>query len=416
MTAPTKPKSTQETKTEAEYVPLAVRYRPQRFIDLAGQTLIAATLRNAVLQNRIHNVYLLCGPRGCGKTSAARILAKAANCGKLNDGEPCLRCPSCVAAEAGRHFDIHEFDAASHRKVEDAEELLKKVPAHPLRADSRFKFFIVDEVHMMSQTAFNALLKTLEEPPRWVRFILATTEPEALPDTIVSRCLRFDLRTVPRASAVQYLERVAQAEKITASPQLLEGLLRRARGGMRDALQLIDQMVCLCGKTLDPKLVAKALGVSGRAVSMRLLRAVGNGSFKEVLEAVEVAVAEGHSAETIVEKTIETARDLMVLETLGVEMAARLAEDPEGVHDLLPLTELLPEEHLLHILTHLSELEKRLKQAKNDRILLEVTFLKLARVRELLPLGEALERIRRMEETMKESHGTPGVPATASRG
>lgn len=401
--------------SEESYEALARKYRPQTFADVAGQGMVSQTLKNAVRQGRSSHAYLLAGPRGCGKTSLARILAKALNCVRPNEGEPCNECSSCHAVQEGNHFDVDEFDAASNRKVEDAEALLARVPAQPMREDTHYKVFIVDEVHMMTGHAFNAMLKTLEEPPSWVKFVFCTTEPEALPDTILSRCQRFDLRPIPRDAMVERLRLVCDREGIEADEVILRALVRRARGGMRDALQLLDQAVSLCGKKLDPKQLYQAFGMSSRGVAVRILEAVAEGSFGKVLESVEAAYREGWSAEVIAEKTLEVGRDLMVVAALGEKGGGEILDSQEMAADLLPLASRLGPERLLHILAHGAELERRLAQAKNDRVLVELTFLKLARLGDLIPLGEALEKLTIIEETAKRKNGQDKIPTASAR-
>src|SRR4051812_18966454 len=266
------------------YTVFARKYRPQSFADVAGQEAIAKTLRNAVVQDRVAHAYLFAGPRGCGKTSMARILAKALNCSAPKDGEPCNACSSCVDITSGRHFDVDEFDAASNRKVEDAEALIQRVPQRAMRADTKFRVFIVDEVHMMTTHAFNALLKTLEEPPPHVKFIFATTEPEELPDTILSRCQRFDFKRVGRDAVITRLQHICAKESITASEPALRLLVKRARGGMRDAQMLLDQAVALCGTTIDDRALKAALGIAPRERVQGLLDAIAGGDVTAVLD------------------------------------------------------------------------------------------------------------------------------------
>jgi DNA polymerase-3 subunit gamma/tau len=379
------------------YTVFARKYRPQTFADVAGQEAIAKTLRNAVVQGRVAHAYLFAGPRGVGKTSMARILAKALNCATPRDGEPCNECPSCVDITAGRHFDVDEFDAASNRKVEDAEALIQRVPQRAMRADTKFRVFIVDEVHMMTTHAFNALLKTLEEPPPHVKFIFATTEPEELPDTILSRCQRFDFKRVGRDAVVMRLRLICEREKIEASDAALRLLVKRARGGMRDAQMLLDQAVALCGTSIDERALKEALGIAPRERVQALVAAVAAGDVPGVLDAIEAAYGDGVDASELCAQLLELARDLMALAACGRAAAEKVLDEPDAADELAPLAEKLGVERAIHILGQVAELERQIQAARDDRVLVELALVKLAKMADVVSLAEALERLRRME-------------------
>lgn len=383
--------------TAEPYQVMARKYRPKTFRDMIGQDAIAKTLKNAIRQGRVAHAYLFTGPRGTGKTSAARIMAKALNCVACKDGfgeEPCNICPPCKAIDSGANFDVEEFDAATNRKVEDAEELLKRIPGQPMREDTRHKVFIVDEVHMMTSHAFNALLKTLEEPPAWVKFIFCTTEPESIPDTILSRCQRFDFRPISRKAAFDRLKVIAKDEGIEIPDPVLMGLVRRARGGMRDSLMLLEQAAAFCGNKVEAKKLAEAMGLSSRGVAIKIFKSLATGQFASVLEAIDEIYAEdGTTAEVVAQRTLELARDLMMIASLGKEKARKVLDDPESVEDLELLAGAFSQENLLYCMSAIAELDRRLAQAKNDRVLVELAFLKLSQVKDLIPLGEALKKL-----------------------
>ncbi|GIW72094.1 MAG: hypothetical protein KatS3mg102_1636 [Planctomycetota bacterium] len=407
------------------YTVFARKYRPQRFSEVVGQQAIAATLRNAVAQDRVAHAYLFCGPRGTGKTSLARILAKALNCLELQDGEPCNRCDPCVSITEGRNLDVDEFDAASNRKVEDAEALTQRVRApRPARRDSRYKVFIVDEVHMMTKHAFNALLKTLEEPPPHVKFVFCTTEPEQVLETITSRCQRFDFRRIGREDIAARLAQICAAEGIEAEPRALRLIAARARGGMRDAQSLLDQAVALAAEpdrgsgaaaggplVLRAERLEAALGMAPREQVRALLEAVARGALPEVLAILDGLYERGLDPLELVAQTARLVRDCLVLELAGAEAGARLLEEPAEAEGLAGLAARLGRERALAALGALAELEQRLRGARDDRVLVELCLLELARLGEVLELEAVLARLEALEARLGGSAGPAAAPA-----
>ena len=244
------------------YEVFARKYRPQTFDDLVGQEHVSQTLKNAVAQNRLAHAYLFVGPRGIGKTSTARILAKALNCEKGPTVTPCGVCDNCREIAAGNSLDVIEIDGASNNSVEDVRELRDNVRYAP--AKGRYKIYLIDEVHMLSPAAFNALLKTLEEPPAHVKFIFATTEPQKVLPTILSRCQRFDLHRIPANLIAKHLQFIAGKEKITLEPKAAQAIARGAEGGLRDAESMLDQLVAFCGDPITEADVLKVFGFTGQ--------------------------------------------------------------------------------------------------------------------------------------------------------
>ena len=254
------------------YLVLARKWRPQRFEDVVGQDHVTTTLRNAIVQGRIAHAFLFSGPRGVGKTTVARLLARALNCAKGPIAEPCGKCGSCTEIAAGNALDVIEIDGASNTGVDNIRDLNEAVRYRP--ASGRFKIYIIDEVHMLSTAAFNALLKTLEEPPEHVKFIFATTEVHRLPPTVVSRCQRYEFKRIPMAELLTRLKKIVADEKIEASDAALFDLAREADGSMRDAQSLLDQVIVFAGKTIGEAEVRAALGVADRSVLYRMTEAV----------------------------------------------------------------------------------------------------------------------------------------------
>ncbi len=291
---------------------LYLRYRPQTFEDVVGQAHVAETLRNALRQDRIAHAYLFTGPRGTGKTSTARILAKAVNCLADDvDARPDNTCPICTAINQGRLMDLIEIDAASNTSVDDVRALIEKVAFSP--SEARYKVYVIDEVHMLSTSAFNALLKTLEEPPAHVIFVLATTEPHKIPATILSRCQRFDFHRINTRQIGEHLERIAQREGFTITPEALGIIARSATGSMRDAISLLDQVAAYGHEEIDEELVRDVLGmVSGLAIS-DFVDALADGDPAEVLTRLHELIDKGVELNQFVNQLIDQLRTLLLL-------------------------------------------------------------------------------------------------------
>ena len=303
----------EENTNENQYVVLARKYRPQNFEDLLGQDALVQTLTNAIQNNRLHHAYILTGIRGVGKTTTARLIARALNCTGA-DGKggptihPCGVCDNCKAIAAGRHMDVMELDAASHTGVDDIRELLDSARYAPTNA--RYKVYIIDEVHMLSKGAFNALLKTLEEPPAHVKFIFATTEIRKVPVTILSRCQRFDLQRLSVETLTQLFTKILANENIPAETEALDIIAKAADGSARDGLSLLDQAIVLSNGNINTDVVKKMLGLADRSQTLTLFENLVNGIMEAVLKDISEQYTNGATPMIVLQDLINITHDL----------------------------------------------------------------------------------------------------------
>lgn len=303
----------EENTNENQYVVLARKYRPQNFEDLLGQDALVQTLTNAIQNNRLHHAYILTGIRGVGKTTTARLIARALNCTGA-DGKggptihPCGVCDNCKAIAAGRHMDVMELDAASHTGVDDIRELLDSARYAPTNA--RYKVYIIDEVHMLSKGAFNALLKTLEEPPAHVKFIFATTEIRKVPVTILSRCQRFDLQRLSVETLTQLFTKILANENIPAETEALDIIAKAADGSARDGLSLLDQTIVLSNGNINTDVVKKMLGLADRSQTLTLFENLVNGNMEAVLKDISEQYTNGATPMIVLQDLINITHDL----------------------------------------------------------------------------------------------------------
>ncbi|MCS3613805.1 DNA polymerase III subunit gamma/tau [Salinibacter ruber] len=403
---------------EQRYLVTARKYRPSLFTEVVAQEHVTETLKNAIRMERLAHAYLFSGPRGVGKTTAARILAKAINCEtpreEREDGaEPCCECDSCESFEAGRSLNVFEMDAASNNKVDDIRKLREKVRIPP-QGDQK-KVYILDEVHMLSKQAFNALLKTLEEPPAHALFIFATTEPHKVLPTILSRCQRFDFRRIPVPEIVQRLREICETEGVEADEESLMLLARKGNGALRDALSAFDQALSLCGATLEYGELTQALGVVDQDLYFRLTDHVAAQDTAGMIELVRHVVRSGYDLQEMLVGLAEHLRNLLVAHSLGGEALEEVAESTRTRY--ADEAERFDEADLLRLLTMAADTEDDIKQSPQPRLTLETTLLKMAQLRRSADLRAVLEKIDRLEQMAEDGdlpEAVPGDGATAS--
>lgn len=358
---------------ELNHIAMYRAWRPQAFRDVVGQRHIVQTLQNSLKEKRFTHAYLFSGPRGTGKTSAAKILAKALNCQHGPSPEPCNACQACIGITEGTVLDVVEIDAASNRGVEEIRDVRDKVKYAPTEVS--YKVYIIDEVHMLTTEAFNALLKTLEEPPPHVVFILATTEPGRIPATIISRCQRFDFRRVQLEDQLSRLEHICKEEAIEAEPEALQLLARMSDGGMRDALSMLDQVVSFGGQRITYEDVLSAMGGLANEQFTALAQALRSNDVGKALELVEQFLQEGKSAEQCLESLIYYFRDLLVVTMLpnAQSMTDRILDPTQ----FAGLNEQYTVQELFQIIDILNHYQVEMKYAQQPQLLFEIAMMKI---------------------------------------
>jgi DNA polymerase III subunit gamma/tau len=382
------------------YVVLARKWRPATFADMTGQEHVVRTLANAIGQGRVAHAYLFCGPRGVGKTTAARLLARALNCVNGPTAEPCGKCAPCVEIAAGTAIDVQEIDGASNNSVEDVRQIRERVAYLPHR--DRNKIYIIDEVHMLSGSAFNALLKTLEEPPPHVKFIFATTEPQKLPDTILSRCQRHNFRRISEAAMVKRLRQICDAEGIGVSDHGLAMIARQADGGMRDALSLLDQIFSTYGATPSDPDVAEALGTVDRTAVHGLCRALVNRDAKAMLALVDEQYTRGVELKTLAEEAAIYLRHLIVTRVQGTPPEELADVDRRAIAELAKETDVAQLARLFD-LVHTAVTE--VGRSSKPKLALEVAMLKAIH---LAPSSSIPDLVARLEQISRGGAGSGG--------
>ncbi|MGD9562610.1 MAG: DNA polymerase III subunit gamma/tau [Pyrinomonadaceae bacterium] len=386
------------------YEVIARKWRPQTFEEVTGQEAITQTLRNALEYDRLHHAYLFSGARGVGKTTTARLLAKALNCHKT-EGKPNITpcridapaaCSSCIEISESRSLDVLEIDAASHTGVDDIRDtILEGINISPAR--DRFKVFIIDEVHMLSKSSFNALLKTLEEPPRNVVFIMATTELHKVPETILSRCQEFEFRTIPLQKIFDRLKVIAGSEKIDVTDDALKEIARSGEGSMRDAQSNFDQVISFSGEKIDVEDVTKALGLAGAEMLVRVLRAIAEKQPKTALMVVSDLTSRGQDLRNFCRDLLSLFRDLLIFKVSDGDptLAESAALTPE---ELSEQSAHFTESDLVRFFNSLAETETKLREATQPRYVVEIGLVKLIEMRSVTAIETLLERLAALED------------------
>lgn len=389
------------------YIALYRKWRPSTFSDVKGQDQIVQTLKNQIISSRIGHAYLFCGTRGTGKTSIAKIFARTVNCEHPIDGNPCNECPSCKNILSAASLNVVEIDAASNNGVENIREIRDQVQYPPTEA--KYRVYIIDEVHMLSTGAFNALLKTLEEPPSYVIFILATTEVHKIPITVLSRCQRYDLKRITLDTIAAQLKQITDAEQITVEEKALRYVAKAADGSLRDSLSLLEQCIAFhYGETLTYENVLDVLGAVDTSVFSQLFEALVSGNTRDCIYKLEDMVIQGRELGQFVTDFIWYMRNLLLLKT---------AEDAENMLDistenmivLKKEASLIEEETLMRYIRVFSELSNQLRYANQKRVLIELAFIKLTKPQMEQNLDALLQRVTQIERQLEEGIAFPGT-------
>jgi DNA polymerase-3 subunit gamma/tau len=381
-------------KEDTSYLVLARKWRPQLFEEVVGQQHITQTLQNAISQKRVAHAFLFTGARGVGKTSTARILAKALNCEKGPQINPCGQCTNCQEVTHGTSMDVIEIDGASNRGIDEIRELKENVRYTP--AKSRYKIYIIDEVHMLTKEAFNALLKTLEEPPPHIIFIFATTEPHKIPATILSRCQRYDFKRIPFREVIGSLKRIVEEEKIQISQRGLLSIAQESEGSLRDAQSLLDQVIAYAGKNIRDEDIAEVLGLIDRKILNDTIEAIVNRDVERCMEVIEVVYHFGYDLQHFCRELLQYLRNLILI---------KVSQHPEGLMELpeeeLELFKRQAEKFQFDQLNHLFSLllkgEQEIAQSTFPRTMLEMTLIRMATLRPILPIDEMMKKLEALE-------------------
>lgn len=383
-------------------------WRPARFADIVGQQAIVRTLLNQIKSGRISHAYLFCGSRGTGKTSTAKTFARALNCLNPHDGEPCGECAACRDEQTGSSMDVLEIDAASNNGVDEIRDLRDKIMYPP--AIGKYRVYIIDEVHMLSAGAFNALLKTLEEPPAHAVFILATTEPQKLPATILSRCQRFDFHRIRAEVIVEHLRHILDTQNISATPEALEQIALAAEGGMRDALSILDMCISYAQGTVDEGVVSQVLGTSGRAFMFEFADVLLNENAAGALELVDRLMREGRDVQVFLREIIAHMRALMMVQIVGDDAAELLEITGEDAQRMKQQSQKASPERLMGIMDIFLEAERDSRYVSHGRVLLEMAITRVCRRSKVEDIGALLVRLDQLEKQV--ASGAIAAPAS----
>jgi DNA polymerase-3 subunit gamma/tau len=383
-------------ENKSSYLVIARKYRPQTFDDLAGQEPIATTLKNAITLKKIAHAYLFCGPRGVGKTSTARIFAKALNCVNGPTVEPCGKCTTCVEIENSRALDVLEIDGASNRGIDEIRALRENVRFAP--AAGKYKIYIIDEVHQITTDGFNALLKTLEEPPAHVKFIFATTSAQKVPATILSRCQRFDFRRITAEKITEVLREICKNEKIKVDDEALYAIAKAADGSLRDSQTILDQIAASSENKITRAHVIQSLGVLEEEHLVAMTEALGQKDAKKALEILDAVLKEGKDPSLFVEKLLEHVRNLMFAQ-VSPDLMTQIDANDSYRKDLMRQKDIFSRDSLFYFFQVLTHTFQILKRFDLKRIPLEIALIRLAEQAPMQSIAEVLEELRSEKKT-----------------
>ena len=383
-----------------EYQVIARKYRPMTFSDVVGQEVVTRTLKNAIKQNRTAHAYLLVGPRGVGKATLARIFAKALNCENPQDGEPCCKCASCLSIADETNLDVIEIDAASRNSVEDMRNLTDEIQHTPI--SSKYKIYIIDEIHMLSNQAWNALLKTVEEPPKHIKFIFATTEVHKVLGTIISRCQRFDLMPISTSLIAGRLKFIAEDQGIKIDETALFALARAAEGGMRDAQSLLDQMIAFFATGDKEHVISGAevmsmFGLAEKTELYEIIESILKNNVADMVNLIHNFVQKGKNLETLFEDIVSTLRGIQLTMLLGKKAEEILEESPDVMLKYSELAKFTNSENIQILMEILTPASRALRDALNKQIYLETLLLKAMREANSLKISDLISRLNQMK-------------------
>ena len=387
------------------YLVLALKYRPQTFDEIVGQEHVSKTLKNAITSGKVAHAYLFSGPRGIGKTTTARILAKALNCKESPTPQPCNKCTSCVEIVRGSSLDVLEIDGASNRGIDEIRALRENVKFAPV--SSRYKIYIIDEAHQITRDAFNALLKTLEEPPRHVIFMLATTQPEKIPPTILSRCQRFSFKLIPQKKIFDRLNYIVGKEKLKIEKEVLDLIAFRGEGSLRDAQSLLDQVISYAGnKKIDLQETNFILGVLPFERLVEFSDLIAEHKGREILSLIDEIAESGYNLHQFIKDLRQHFRNMLLIKVAGKNTKILQLPD-KHLEILLGKGAQFTEENMVRIIDLLSKTYESMKWSEQPRLVIEVDMFRLCQP--YIPIGEIIERIGRLEKslTLDEKKGNP---------
>jgi len=385
------------------YLVLARKWRPKSFDDIVGQDYITQTLKNAVSSGKTAHAFIFSGPRGVGKTSTARIVAKALNCEKGPTPDPCSECTFCKEISEGKSLDVIEIDAASHTGVNDVREIIENIKYLP--ASGKNKIYIIDEAHMLSQSAFNALLKTLEEPPPHVLFILATTEVHKIPVTILSRCQRYDFKKVTVEKIRQQLKTITLKESVNIDDETLYLISQEADGSVRDSLSLMDQLIATFGSDINLEEAISILGILDKALIKSVLKSVLENNPKLAIESLNSVIEKGISPRRFAEDLLKTLRYAVLVKTCGKSVVTELSE--EEITDIEKLTSQVNAESLESLFNLMLEEAENIQKSFYPQMALELTLIKLSTLERIVPIEDIISKIESLRGSLESGYGKP---------